>query len=195
MTDLENILNELINDSHLIDISFTPKYEELHKIALDVVERKKILRDKLNENPDSVNEEELDKLADEYTYSNVKNIKGFSQYAKREFFFDCLRDIVPFAQKPWGKTSVIKLLKKAYVERKIFSETEQEELGEMVSRATSKLSQLEKQNMKEKVMDEKIKTNPSENYYQVSDGRAEVYGVGDLDEWATKQFGLTPLKR
>ena len=44
-------------------------------------------------------------------------------------------------------------------------------------------------------MDEKIKSNPLENYYPVSDGRSEVYGMGDLDEWSTRQFGLNPLKR
>ena len=188
-------MNDLINDGESIDTSYAPSYTEIHKNILDILTRKKELKDQLAKDETIVKEEEIEQLIDEYPYSKIKNIKGFSLYVKKEFIFDCLTDIVDYAQKSWSKTSVIKILKKAYLERKIFSEEQQEKLGDMVSEASKKIVKTEKINMAKKYMDEKIKATPSENYYQVVDGRDEVYGVGDLDEWSTRQFGLNPLKR
>jgi len=195
MGDIEDTLEALIKNQEALDEKFKLSYEELHKRALEILTQKKELRDRLAADDNSVTNEEIERLIDEYPYSKVEDMKGFEHYMKREFLFDCLRDIVPYAQKTWGKTSVIKLLKKAYLERRIFSESQQEELGDMVSTATSKVVMTEKKNMTKKYIDEKIKATPSDNYYAVTDGRAEVYGVGDLDEWATRQFGLAPQKR
>eukprot|EP00826_Nyctotherus_ovalis_P033810 TRINITY_DN2756_c0_g8_i1.p1 TRINITY_DN2756_c0_g8~~TRINITY_DN2756_c0_g8_i1.p1 ORF type:complete len:426 (+),score=144.32 TRINITY_DN2756_c0_g8_i1:122-1399(+) len=195
MSDLDEILDDLINDENSIDEKYGMPYEERHAKILNILTRKKDLRDKLAVDEGAVSEEEIEKLIDEYSYSQSEDIKALARYAKRKFLLDCLRDVVPYAQKTWGKTSVIKLLKKAYLERRVFSEEEQEELGDMVSIASSKVTISEKRNMAKKYMDEKIKATPSDNYYPVTDGRDEVYGIGDLDEWATRQFGLNPSKR
>ncbi|MDR3548580.1 MAG: hypothetical protein P4M11_10020 [Candidatus Pacebacteria bacterium] len=117
MSDLDGILTELANDKHLLDLTYTPDHVTRHKRAVEIIERKKALRDRLTKESEAVEDAEIDNLADEYTYTGVKNMRGFAMYAKREFFFDCLRDIVPFAYKSWAKTSVTKLLKKSYVER------------------------------------------------------------------------------
>lgn len=195
MSDLDGLLDDLINDENPIDEKYSTPYGERHTRILNILTRKKELRDKLAANADTIDEKEIEKLIDEYSYSHVEDVKALAHHAKREFLFDCLRDVVPYALKSWGKTSVIKLLKKAYLERRVFSEEEQEELGDMVSTASSKVAVTEMRNRAKKLVDEKIKATPSENYYAVADGRDEVYGIGDLDEWATRQFGLNPSKR
>jgi hypothetical protein len=43
-------------------------------------------------------------------------------------------------------------------------------------------------------MDEKIKSNPLESYYKVSDSRSEVAVLGDGSAWEAKQAGLTASK-
>jgi hypothetical protein len=48
-------------------------------------------------------------------------------------------------------------------------------------------------NLRQK-MDEKIKSNPLESYYKVSDSRSEVAVLGDGSTWEAKQAGLTASK-
>ena len=43
-------------------------------------------------------------------------------------------------------------------------------------------------------LDDKIKSNPLESYYKVSDSRSEIAVLGDGGTWEAKQAGLTASK-
>ena len=47
---------------------------------------------------------------------------------------------------------------------------------------------------KRQLMDEKIKNNPLDSYYKVSDARSEITVLGDGSKWEAKQSGLTSSK-
>ena len=44
------------------------------------------------------------------------------------------------------------------------------------------------------LLDQKIKNNPLDSYYKVSDARTEVAVLGDDSRWEAKQSGLTASK-
>lgn len=56
---------------------------------------------------------------------------------------------------------------------------------------TGNLNSVDNQRQK---MDEKIKNNPLDSYYKVSDSRSEVAVLGDGSVWEAKQAGLTASK-
>ena len=75
-----------------------------------------------------------------------------------------------------------------------FSVSQNAELENMINllkNNSGTLSSLDNTRMK---LDDRIKNNPLESYYKVSDARSEVAVLGDGSKWEAKQAGLTASK-
>lgn len=122
--------------------------------------------------------------------SNKINMNELISEMKREYIFDCFRQAFLNHKVKWATTPITQLIKKAYYEKAKLSEIQLLELEKMINILKTKSNTTSSIDSHRSFYDEKIKTNPLESYYKVSDAREERIMEGEADSWVQKQCGL-----
>eukprot|EP00347_Sterkiella_histriomuscorum_P020372 403338061 len=184
--ELQDVHEDLCVSQKVIQELFEDKKEEEEEIKQDQQDQQK--------------KSELDFLSrQKFIYEQVlieagddeEKLEAFLNGIKRRMFFQTLQQVYQFHKQAWARPVVVSTIKKVYLEKQKFNESEQEQLEDMISNLHSKISLGIKQSQGREKMDEKIKDNPLQASYQVKDGRAEKIVYGNADHaWASKQAGL-----
>jgi len=177
------------------------KYSELHQftvkedILVGLFEKMNSISkyiktdDKVNNVSDQSGEEK------EEDFSVIfKNIECLCQALKRRFVFDSFKQAFPLHKSNWASAPINALFKKAYIEKVRFNESQNAELENMINLMKNSAGINLVLDSKRQIMDEKIKNNPLESYYKVSDARSEITVMDNGGKWEAKQGGLTASK-
>lgn len=126
--------------------------------------------------------------------NNLINYDLIYLYLMRKFIFECIKQSYYTNKSKWAISSMNILLKKIYLEKEKLTNSQSEELDQMINSLKNKGNIINQSELSRTLIENKIKNNPSESYYQVTDARAEQTIDSGIDTWQSKQCGLSSGK-
>lgn len=134
-----------------------------------------------------------DVLKKEDIYHNNKvleniNLDLLTTSLKRKYLFDCLRQAFNAYKHKWAYSTILNLLKSLYKERDRLSPKDYSQIENMIDIMNNKVISNISLDTSRTIRDEKIKSNPLQAGYIVTDSRVERIVSGD--SWESKQLGL-----